>query len=85
MMNYFLQADALYGSIKHTSFQSHKYPYSHPVCLQMLTTPTHLQACNSHGFQPTTICHVQAEKSLPPEMEALQGEVTVFSAHSCKG
>lgn len=65
----------------HTSFpkfQSHKYPYSHLVRLQMLTTPTHLRACNSHGFRPTTTFHVLTEKSSPSEMEALQGEVTVF-------
>ena len=86
MINDVLQVDALMDPLiiqVFPKFLSHVYPCSHPVCLQMLTTPTHLQACNSHDFQPTTICHV--EKSSPPDMEALQGEVTVFSAHLCKG
>ena len=86
-MNYFVQVDALYGSTyKFSPNFSHTSTLTATlyVCKCWPHLLTYELACNSHGFRPTTTCHVQTEKSSPSEMEALQGEVTVFSAHSWK-
>ena len=65
---------------------SHMCPCSpppHTYTLVALTTLTHQGASNSHSSQLITACLDRGKDSLP-EMEALQGKKTVFSAHSCK-